>query len=86
MICTGSSGGAIRDRPVRCTLGKIGIPKNDIAGTPAQVAEQIIAQCRACNAGHVLAILGRTVGEHRIREVEFFGGEVIPILRQAETA
>jgi hypothetical protein len=43
-----------------------------IAGTPAQVAEQIIAQCRACGAGHILAILGRAVDEHRIRAVDLF--------------
>jgi alkanesulfonate monooxygenase SsuD/methylene tetrahydromethanopterin reductase-like flavin-dependent oxidoreductase (luciferase family) len=55
-----------------------------IAGTPTQVAEQIIAQCRACGAGHFLAILGRAVDEHRIRAVELFGEQVIPILRRAE--
>jgi alkanesulfonate monooxygenase SsuD/methylene tetrahydromethanopterin reductase-like flavin-dependent oxidoreductase (luciferase family) len=57
-----------------------------IAGTPAQVAEQIIAQCRACGAGHLVAILGRTVDEHRIRAVELFAEQVIPILRQAKIA
>ena len=41
-----------------------------IAGTPAQVAEQIIAQCRACGAGHILAILGRAVDERRARRCE----------------
>jgi alkanesulfonate monooxygenase SsuD/methylene tetrahydromethanopterin reductase-like flavin-dependent oxidoreductase (luciferase family) len=57
-----------------------------IAGTPAQVAEQIIAQCRACGAGHILAILGRAVDQHRIQAVELFGEQVIPILRRAEVA
>jgi len=57
-----------------------------IAGTPAQVAEQIIAQCRACGAGHILAILGRAVDQHRIRAVELFGDQVIPVLRRAEVA
>jgi alkanesulfonate monooxygenase SsuD/methylene tetrahydromethanopterin reductase-like flavin-dependent oxidoreductase (luciferase family) len=57
-----------------------------IAGTPAQVAEQIIAQCRACGAGHILAILGRAVDVRRIRAVELFGEQVIPILRKAEIA
>jgi alkanesulfonate monooxygenase SsuD/methylene tetrahydromethanopterin reductase-like flavin-dependent oxidoreductase (luciferase family) len=57
-----------------------------IAGTPAQVAEQIVDQCRACGAGHVLAILGRAVDERRIRSVELFGEQVIPILRKAEIA
>jgi alkanesulfonate monooxygenase SsuD/methylene tetrahydromethanopterin reductase-like flavin-dependent oxidoreductase (luciferase family) len=55
-----------------------------IAGTPAQVAEQIIEQCRACGAGHILAILGRAVDERRIRAAELFGEQVIPILRKAE--
>jgi alkanesulfonate monooxygenase SsuD/methylene tetrahydromethanopterin reductase-like flavin-dependent oxidoreductase (luciferase family) len=55
-----------------------------IAGTPTQVAEQIIAQCRGCGAGHIVAILGRAVDEHRIRAVELFGKQVIPILRRAE--
>jgi alkanesulfonate monooxygenase SsuD/methylene tetrahydromethanopterin reductase-like flavin-dependent oxidoreductase (luciferase family) len=57
-----------------------------IAGTPAQVAEQIIAQCRASGAGHFLAILGRAVDEHRIRAVELFAEQVIPVLRRAEIA
>jgi alkanesulfonate monooxygenase SsuD/methylene tetrahydromethanopterin reductase-like flavin-dependent oxidoreductase (luciferase family) len=57
-----------------------------IAGTPAQVAEQIIAQCRGCGAGHILAILGRAVDEQRIQAVELFGEQVIPILRRAEIA
>ena len=57
-----------------------------IAGTPTQVAEQIIAQCRACGAGHVLAILGRAVDQHRIQAVELFGEQVMPILRRADLA
>ena len=55
-----------------------------IAGTPAQVAEQIIEQCRACGAGHILAILGRAVDERRAEAVKLFGEQVIPILRRAE--
>jgi len=55
-----------------------------IAGTPAQVAEQMIAQCREVGAGHMVAILGRAVDEHRIRAVELFAEQVIPILRRAE--
>jgi alkanesulfonate monooxygenase SsuD/methylene tetrahydromethanopterin reductase-like flavin-dependent oxidoreductase (luciferase family) len=55
-----------------------------IAGTAAQVAEQIIAQCRATGAGHILAILGRAVDEQRIEAVELFGAKVIPILRRAK--
>jgi alkanesulfonate monooxygenase SsuD/methylene tetrahydromethanopterin reductase-like flavin-dependent oxidoreductase (luciferase family) len=59
-------------------------PDEFIAGTPAQVAEQIIAQCRAVGAGHIVAILGRAVDEHRLRAVELFAEQVIPILRRAE--
>jgi alkanesulfonate monooxygenase SsuD/methylene tetrahydromethanopterin reductase-like flavin-dependent oxidoreductase (luciferase family) len=55
-----------------------------IAGTPAQVAEQIVEQCRACGAGHFLAILGRAVDEHRFRAVELFGEQVIRSLRKAD--
>jgi alkanesulfonate monooxygenase SsuD/methylene tetrahydromethanopterin reductase-like flavin-dependent oxidoreductase (luciferase family) len=55
-----------------------------IAGTPAQVAEQIIGQCRATGAGHILAILGRAVDEQRIQAVELFGEQVIPVLRRAK--
>ena len=57
-----------------------------IAGTPGQVAEQIIEQCRACGAGHILAILGRAVDQRRAEAVELFGEQVIPILRRAEIA
>jgi alkanesulfonate monooxygenase SsuD/methylene tetrahydromethanopterin reductase-like flavin-dependent oxidoreductase (luciferase family) len=55
-----------------------------IAGTPAQVAEQIIEQCRSCGAGHFLAILGRAVDQRRTEAVTLFGEEVIPILRRAD--
>jgi alkanesulfonate monooxygenase SsuD/methylene tetrahydromethanopterin reductase-like flavin-dependent oxidoreductase (luciferase family) len=57
-----------------------------IAGTPAQVAEQIVAQCHGCGAGHFVAILGRAVDEQRIQAVELFAEQVIPILRRAEIA
>jgi alkanesulfonate monooxygenase SsuD/methylene tetrahydromethanopterin reductase-like flavin-dependent oxidoreductase (luciferase family) len=57
-----------------------------IAGTPAQVAEQVITQCRATGAGHIVAILGRALDAQRIRAVELFGEQVIPILRRAEIA
>ena len=55
-----------------------------IAGASAQVAEQIIAQCHS--RGHFLAILGRAVDDRRIRAVELFGEQAIPILRRAEVA
>jgi alkanesulfonate monooxygenase SsuD/methylene tetrahydromethanopterin reductase-like flavin-dependent oxidoreductase (luciferase family) len=57
-----------------------------IAGTPAQVAEQIVEQCRACGAGHIVAILGRAVDRRRTHAVKLFGEEVIPILRRSGIA
>jgi alkanesulfonate monooxygenase SsuD/methylene tetrahydromethanopterin reductase-like flavin-dependent oxidoreductase (luciferase family) len=55
-----------------------------IAGTPIQVAEQIIAQCRVTGAGHILAILGRAVDRQRVKAVQLFGEQVIPILRRTK--
>lgn len=55
-----------------------------IAGTPAQVTEQIIEQCRKCGAGHLLAMLGRGVSACRREAFALFGEEVIPQLRRAE--
>ncbi|MEH2623014.1 alkanesulfonate monooxygenase SsuD/methylene tetrahydromethanopterin reductase-like flavin-dependent oxidoreductase (luciferase family) [Bradyrhizobium sp. AZCC 1719] len=57
-----------------------------IAGTPAQVAEQIIDQCRKCGAGHFLAMLGRSFTPRRRETLALFGEEVIPQLRRAEIA
>lgn len=55
-----------------------------IAGTPAQVAEQIIEQCRRCGAGHLLAILGRAASVRRREAMTLFGEEVIPQIRRAQ--
>lgn len=57
-----------------------------IAGTPTQVAEQIVEQCRTCGAGHILAILGRAVDRRRAEASTLFGEEVIPLLRRAQIA
>jgi hypothetical protein len=55
-----------------------------ITGTPAEVAEQIIKQCRAVGAGPFLAVLhwGAPIDEVTAAH-ELFGGKVIPILRTA---
>ena len=55
-----------------------------ISGTPTEVAEQIIEQCRAVGAGHFLAVLhwGAPIGEVAAAH-ELFGGKTIPILRKA---
>jgi alkanesulfonate monooxygenase SsuD/methylene tetrahydromethanopterin reductase-like flavin-dependent oxidoreductase (luciferase family) len=54
-----------------------------VAGTPVQVAEQLIEQCRRCGAGHAIGIIGRGLGEARRDIIGMFGEEVIPILRRA---
>jgi alkanesulfonate monooxygenase SsuD/methylene tetrahydromethanopterin reductase-like flavin-dependent oxidoreductase (luciferase family) len=54
-----------------------------IAGTPDQVAEQIIEQCRTCGAGHILGILGRGADAGREEMVTLFGDKVVPIIRRA---
>jgi alkanesulfonate monooxygenase SsuD/methylene tetrahydromethanopterin reductase-like flavin-dependent oxidoreductase (luciferase family) len=55
-----------------------------ITGTPAEVAEQIVEQCRAVGAGHFLAVLhwGAPIDEVTAAH-ELFGGKTIPILRTA---
>jgi alkanesulfonate monooxygenase SsuD/methylene tetrahydromethanopterin reductase-like flavin-dependent oxidoreductase (luciferase family) len=55
-----------------------------ITGTPADVAEQIVEQCRAVGAGHFLAVLhwGAPIDEVTAAH-ELFGGKTIPILRTA---
>lgn len=55
-----------------------------ITGTPAEVADQIVEQCRAVGAGHFLAVLhwGAPIDEVTAAH-ELFGGKAIPILRTA---
>lgn len=54
-----------------------------IAGTPTEVAEQIVEQCRTCGCANFLATLGRGTGSRRRDMVELFGEKVIPALRSA---
>ncbi len=54
-----------------------------IAGSPANVAEQAIAQCREVGAGHFLATFDRAAAREQLREAwEMFGTEVVPALRR----
>lgn len=55
-----------------------------IAGTPEQVAEQVVAQCRACGAGHFLTTLARGSEARRASAIRLFGEKVIPVLRSAD--
>jgi hypothetical protein len=48
------------------------------------VADDIVAQCRDCGAGHFLAIFDRSSPRDQLAEAwELFGTGVIPTLRQA---
>ncbi|MBR1175281.1 LLM class flavin-dependent oxidoreductase [Bradyrhizobium sp. KB893862 SZCCT0404] len=55
-----------------------------IAGTPAQVAEQIIEQCRQSGAGHFVSLLGRSLAPRYSENFALFGEEVLPQLRRAK--
>jgi alkanesulfonate monooxygenase SsuD/methylene tetrahydromethanopterin reductase-like flavin-dependent oxidoreductase (luciferase family) len=56
-----------------------------IVGTPKQVADEIIAQCRAVGAGHFLAVLHWGASHDEVAQAhEMFGREIIPVLRQAQ--
>lgn len=55
-----------------------------IAGTPDQVAEQIIEQCRGCGAGHFLATLSRGSYTRQADAVRLFGNKVVPALGRAD--
>jgi alkanesulfonate monooxygenase SsuD/methylene tetrahydromethanopterin reductase-like flavin-dependent oxidoreductase (luciferase family) len=54
-----------------------------VAGTPAQVAEQIIEQCRFTGAGNFLASLSGRGGQDVSDTRKLFGEGVIPALRKA---
>jgi alkanesulfonate monooxygenase SsuD/methylene tetrahydromethanopterin reductase-like flavin-dependent oxidoreductase (luciferase family) len=55
-----------------------------VAGAPDSVAEEIAAQCRACGAGHFLAIFDRAAPREQLAAAwDLFGTAVIPTLRRA---
>ena len=55
-----------------------------ITGTAGDVAENIIAQCRAVGAGHFLTVLNWSAPVDEVaRAHELFGREAIPLLRKA---
>jgi alkanesulfonate monooxygenase SsuD/methylene tetrahydromethanopterin reductase-like flavin-dependent oxidoreductase (luciferase family) len=55
-----------------------------VTGTPAQVAEQIVEQCRHTGAGHFVAMMSHKDDVERAWEL--FGEKVNPILRKASLA
>jgi len=76
----------IPDSPDRDKSGGFTVSDEEfIHGTPQQVADTIIDQCRRTGAGHFFAILhwGASLDEVT-RGHELFGREVIPLLRKAQ--
>jgi alkanesulfonate monooxygenase SsuD/methylene tetrahydromethanopterin reductase-like flavin-dependent oxidoreductase (luciferase family) len=58
-----------------------------ITGTPEDVAQNIIEQCRAVGAGHFLAVLNWSAPVDEVAQAhELFGREAIPLLRAAHMA
>jgi alkanesulfonate monooxygenase SsuD/methylene tetrahydromethanopterin reductase-like flavin-dependent oxidoreductase (luciferase family) len=55
-----------------------------VSGTPDEVAEIIVEQCRGCGAGHFLATMARGSHDRRAGAVRLFGERVVPVLRRAE--
>ena len=55
-----------------------------VAGTPAAIAEQTIAQCRAAGAGHFAALFDRSRPPEVLKTwYADYGSKVIPLLRKA---
>jgi alkanesulfonate monooxygenase SsuD/methylene tetrahydromethanopterin reductase-like flavin-dependent oxidoreductase (luciferase family) len=55
-----------------------------ITGTPTDVAEQIIEQCRQVGAGHFLTVLHWSAPFDEVAHAhELFGREAVPVLRKA---
>lgn len=78
-----AAAGAVADAPSE----RHGIPavadEECIGGTPPQVAEQIIEQCRRCGAGHFMTYApGLITREQAGRSLQLWA-EVIPLLRRA---
>lgn len=75
----------VPDSPQKGGGGGFSVSEDEfISGTPEQVAEQIIAQCRETGAGHFLAVLHWGAGLDEVRAAhELFGQKVIPLLKKA---
>jgi hypothetical protein len=55
-----------------------------ITGTPKDVAQNIIEQCRTVGAGHFLTVLNWSAPVDEVAQAhELFGREAIPLLRKA---
>jgi alkanesulfonate monooxygenase SsuD/methylene tetrahydromethanopterin reductase-like flavin-dependent oxidoreductase (luciferase family) len=58
-------------------------PDEFITGTPKDVAQAVIGQCRSVGAGHFLAVLNWSAPVDEVAEAhELFGREAVPLLRK----
>jgi len=72
------------DTPQKGTHGYSLGEEEFITGSPEQIAEQIVEQCKGCGAGHFLVTFaGHQTLEQLAVAWELFGKEVIPRLRTA---
>lgn len=76
--------GPVPDAPQKSHGGMQLSDDEFIAGSPAEVAEQILGQCDAIGAGHFMAMLDNhgNVPENKAAFC-LFGREVVPLLRRA---
>lgn len=75
-----TAGAAVPDAPAERRL--VG-DEEQISGTPQQVAEQIVEQCRGTGAGHFLAYLFGGYTRAQVARSYELWRQVIPILRRA---
>ncbi len=75
----------IPDAPQKGGGGGFSVSDDEfISGTPAQVTEQIVDQCRRSGAGNFLAVLHWGAGLEEVRSAhELFGKKVLPALKSA---
>jgi alkanesulfonate monooxygenase SsuD/methylene tetrahydromethanopterin reductase-like flavin-dependent oxidoreductase (luciferase family) len=74
---------SVPDSPTR--VGGFTVSDDEfIAGTPKQVASDVIEQCRTVGAGHFLTVLHWGAGVDEVAQAhDLFGREAIPLLRAA---
>lgn len=79
--------GPVPDAPQKSHGGMQLSTEEYIAGSPREVADQIISQCQAIGAEHFMAMLDNHGGlaENKVA-FDLFGQEVIPLLKKAAIA
>jgi alkanesulfonate monooxygenase SsuD/methylene tetrahydromethanopterin reductase-like flavin-dependent oxidoreductase (luciferase family) len=76
-----TAGAAVPDAPAERRLVD---DDEEISGTPQQVAEQIVEQCRRTGAGHFLGYLFGGYTRAQVSRSYELWRQVIPVLRRAQ--